>query len=68
MITAEKAFDLIMELHGYWGAEKVPFYETNNRILVENIYAKGSMVMPQNVDHCPAGSEFEYIAFRDVGL
>jgi len=39
MIAAEKAFNLIMGRPGNWGTEKVPFYETNNRILAEDIYA-----------------------------
>ena len=39
MISADKAFDLILERIGKWGKEDVPFYKAYNRILCEEIIA-----------------------------
>lgn len=39
MISADKAYNLIMERPGKWGQEEVPFYKANNRILSEEIIA-----------------------------
>ena len=39
MISADKAFNLIMERPGDWGQEEIPFYKAYNRILCEEIIA-----------------------------
>ena len=37
MIEADKAFQLIMDRPGNWGTQKIPFSDSNNRILAEEI-------------------------------
>jgi len=28
----------------------------------------GFLIVPEEINHCPVGSEFEYIPFRKIGL
>jgi len=59
---------------------QVKVIQTNNGPQAKPIVGKGSgdlanllatdgfLVIPEEINHCPIGSEFEYIAFREVGL
>jgi len=59
---------------------QVKLVQTSNGLRAKPIVGKGSgdlanllttdgfLVIPESVNHCPAGSEFEYIAFRNIGL
>jgi molybdopterin molybdotransferase len=50
------------------GLQAKPMMGKGSGDLANLLATDGFLVIPENVDHCPAGSEFEYIAFRDIGL
>jgi len=59
---------------------QVKVVQTNSGLGAKPIMGKGSgdlanllatdgfLIIPENIDHCPEGSEYEYIAFRNIGL
>ena len=50
------------------GPQAKPMVGKGSGDLANLLETDGFLVIPENVNHCPVGSEFEYIAFRDVGL
>ena len=52
----------------YDGPQAKPMVGKGSGDLANLLATDGFLVIPENVNHCPVGSEFEYIAFRDVGL
>lgn len=50
------------------GPQAKPMVGKGSGDLANLLATDGFLVIPENVNHCPVGSEFEYIAFRNVGL
>jgi molybdopterin molybdotransferase len=50
------------------GLQAKPMIGKGSGDLANLLATDGFLVIPENVDHCPAGSEFVYISFRDIGL
>lgn len=50
------------------GPQAKPMVGKGSGDLANLLATDGFLVIPENVNHCPVGSKFEYIAFRDVGL
>lgn len=50
------------------GPQAKPMVGKGSGDLANLLATDGFLVIPEDVNHCPAGSEFEYIVFRDVGL
>jgi molybdopterin molybdotransferase len=50
------------------GLQAKPMMGKGSGDLANLLATDGFLIIPENVAYCPAGSEFEYIAFRDIGL
>jgi len=50
------------------GVEVLPIKGKGSGDLANLLETDGFLIIPEDVNHCPIGSEFEYISFRNVGL
>ncbi len=50
------------------GIQARPMMGKGSGDLANLLETDGFLVIPEEIDHCPAGSEFEYIPFRNIGL
>jgi molybdopterin molybdotransferase len=50
------------------GPQAKPMVGKGSGDLANLLATDGFLVIPENVNHCPVGSEFEYVSFRNVGL
>jgi len=50
------------------GVQALPMMGKGSGDLANLLETDGFLVIPEEIDHCPAGSEFEYIPFRNIGL
>jgi molybdopterin molybdotransferase len=50
------------------GVQALPIAGKGSGDLANLVETDGFVVIPEEVDHCPIGSEFEYISFRNVSL
>jgi molybdopterin molybdotransferase len=55
-------------VQGENGPEALPIKGKGSGDLANLLETDGFLIIPEEVNHCPIGSEFEYISFRNVGL
>lgn len=55
-------------VQGKNGPEALPIKGKGSGDLANLLETDGFLIIPEEVNHCPIGSEFEYISFRNVGL
>lgn len=74
-ISEEFNFDLPLEyflqvklVQGESGVEAMPIKGKGSGDLANLLETDGFLIIPEEINHCPIGSEFEYISFRNVGL
>jgi molybdopterin molybdotransferase len=50
------------------GIEALPMMGKGSGDLANLLDTDGFLIVPEEINHCPVGSEFEYIPFRKIGL
>jgi molybdopterin molybdotransferase len=74
-LAAPFSFDLpltyflqVKIIQGESGIMAMPIQGKGSGDLANLLETDGFLVIPEEIDHCPIASEFEYISFRNVGL